>query len=184
MPGAEPRPENREEFARLFLEVERDLYRYVCALLPRPQDVQDVLQETALALWQCFDAYDPSRSFLPWALRFALNKARQHARREGRLSLLLRDDVLAEKIAREQESNRSACEDQCHRLRDCLSKLPPRQAGIVRAYYWNQESAETVASKESCSLDAFYKRLQRTRLLLMDCIQRQPFSHTSPPPQE
>lgn len=181
MPGAEPRPENREEFVRLFLEVERDLYRYVCALLPRPQDVQDVLQETALALWECFDAYDSSRSFLPWALRFALNKARQHARREGRLSLLLRDDVLAEKIAREQESNRSESEDQCHRLRDCLSKLPPRQAGIVRAYYWNQESAETVASKESCSLEAFYKRLQRTRALLQQCIKHRPAALDIPP---
>jgi DNA-directed RNA polymerase specialized sigma24 family protein len=65
------------DFLRLFLESERDLYRYVCALLPRPQDARDVVQETALALWENFERYDAARPFLPWALRFALNKARR-----------------------------------------------------------------------------------------------------------
>jgi paraquat-inducible protein B len=30
--------------------------------------------ETAIALWEKFDAYDPAQPFTPWACRFALNK--------------------------------------------------------------------------------------------------------------
>jgi DNA-directed RNA polymerase specialized sigma24 family protein len=68
---------DRGQFLRLFLEAERDIHRYICAILPNPQDARDVLQETALALWEEFDQYDVTRPFVPWAVRFALNKARQ-----------------------------------------------------------------------------------------------------------
>jgi RNA polymerase sigma-70 factor (ECF subfamily) len=160
------------DFLRLFLESERDLYRYVCALLPRPQDARDVVQETALALWENFDRYDAARPFLPWALRFALNKARQHAAREGRRSLLLDDEVLLEKIAAEQELQRPEFEARWQRLRDCLEKLPGEQSGLVRGYYWDRLSTEQLAERARSSVEAVYKRLQRIRVLLLDCVQR------------
>ena len=34
----------------------------------------DIVQQTAIALWEKFDAYDPAQPFTPWACRFALNK--------------------------------------------------------------------------------------------------------------
>jgi len=160
------------DFLRLFLESERDLYRYVCALLPRPQDARDVVQETALALWENFERYDAARPFLPWALRFALNKARQHAAREGRRSLLLDDEVLLEKIAAEQELQRPEFEARRQRLRDCLEKLPGEHSGLVRGYYWDRLSTEQLAERARSSVEAVYKRLQRIRILLLDCVQR------------
>lgn len=68
---------DRGQFLRLFLAAERDLFRYLSAILPHPQDARDVLQETALALWEEFDGYDVTRPFLPWAIGFALNKAKE-----------------------------------------------------------------------------------------------------------
>jgi len=163
---------NHEEFLRLFLAAERDVYRYVCALLPRPQDAGDVVQETALALWENFDAYDVSRPFLPWALRFALNKARQHAAREGRRTLLLDDEVLLEKIAAEQVAQKVEFDARQQRLKHCLEKLPPEHTEMVRGYYWDRLSVEHLASRTRSSVEAVYKRLQRIRGLLLDCVQR------------
>ena len=68
--------QDRGQFLRLFLAAERDIFRYLSAMLPHPQDARDVLQETALALREEFDGYDATRPFLPWAIGFALNKAR------------------------------------------------------------------------------------------------------------
>ena len=161
-----------DEFLRLFLAAERDVYRYVCALLPRPQDAGDVVQETALALWESFGQYDASRPFLPWALRFALNKARQHAAREGRRSLLLEDESLLEKIAAEQVAQRPVFEARLQRLKHCLDMLPAEHTDTVRGYYWDRLSVEQLAARARSSAEAVYKRLQRIRGMLLDCVQR------------
>ena len=161
-----------DEFLRLFLAAERDVYRYVCALLPRPQDAGDVVQETALALWENFDHYDASRPFLPWALRFALNKARQHAAREGRRSLLLDDEALLEKIAAEQVAQKPEFEARQQRLKHCLDKLPAEHTDMVRGYYWDRLSIEQLAARARSSVEVVYKRLQRIRGMLLDCVRR------------
>lgn len=71
-------PLTHVQFMRLFLQAERELLRYVMALVPNVSDARDVVQETAVALWQAIDKYDPSKPFIPWACRFALNEARLH----------------------------------------------------------------------------------------------------------
>ena len=50
---------------------EKQIYRYILSLMPHSQDARDVLQETAIALYNKIDDYDPSRPFAPWAFRFA-----------------------------------------------------------------------------------------------------------------
>ena len=56
MPDSSPSSEHdaQREFLRLFLSAEVDLYRYVCALIPAPSEARDVVQDTALALWENF----------------------------------------------------------------------------------------------------------------------------------
>ena len=75
--------DTREQFMRLFLASERELLRYIMATIPRLSDAQDVLQETAVALWRKIDAYDPTVPFTPWACRFASNEIRAFLRRES-----------------------------------------------------------------------------------------------------
>ena len=67
---------SQQQFIRLFLQSERELVRYVMVFVPNVADARDVIQETAAALWQKFDQYDPQKPFVAWACRFALNEAR------------------------------------------------------------------------------------------------------------
>lgn len=97
--ASEHRPEDpgaaQQRFLSLFLRSEREIYRYVAALIPNVKDAEDIVQQTALALWEKFDAYDPARPFTPWACRFALNKARQWIARHqqpGTVHWLIRND--------------------------------------------------------------------------------------------
>jgi RNA polymerase sigma-70 factor (ECF subfamily) len=160
------------EFIRLYLAAEKDLFRYVCALLPRPQDARDVVQETAVALWEDFDRYDRTRPFVPWALGFALNMVRKHAEREGRKLLLLKDEILLEKITAEQQSQRPSLEARQLRLEHCLKKLSTTQANLVRGYYWDGLGVEALAAQTRSTVAAVYKRLQRIRALLLNCVQQ------------
>src|SRR5580700_2157340 len=88
----------QQRFLSLFLRSEREIFRYVAALVPNLTDAEDIVQQTAVALWEKFDAYDPSLPFTPWACRFALNKTRQWIERQRRWQVLL-DRGLAEELA-------------------------------------------------------------------------------------
>src|ERR1051325_7550913 len=92
-PGSNQRPESKntaqQQFLSLFLRSEREIFRYVAVLVPNVSEAEDIVQQTAIALWEKFDAYDPSQPFTPWACRFALNKTKQWVERRQRWQALL-----------------------------------------------------------------------------------------------
>src|SRR5436189_6463885 len=96
----EPEPDAHARFMRLFLASEKEIFRYVAVLVPRVADAQDVVQQTAVALWKKFDQYDPSQPFTPWACRFALLEARQFLRRDHRWGAFLDDDLVEALVER------------------------------------------------------------------------------------
>jgi RNA polymerase sigma-70 factor (ECF subfamily) len=170
--GVSASTHDRGHFLRLFLAAERDILRYLSAILPQPQDARDVLQETALTLWEEFHRYDTARPFLPWAIRFALNKARQHTSRHARRPHLLADEPLLEKILAEQVAQRGRFETRHDRLSECVERLPPHHAALVRSYYWDGREIEQLAAEARGTVDAIYKRLQRIRAILLDCVRK------------
>lgn len=163
----------QQRFLSLFLRSEREVFRYVAALVPNVTDAEDIVQQTALALWEKFDAYDPSQPFTPWACRFALNKARQWIERHQRWKALL-DGGLAEELALRHEQLRPELEAQLRRLEGCLGTLPDGQRALVEGYYYRREEISELASQSGRTPTATYKALQRIRQALQLCIERAP----------
>jgi DNA-directed RNA polymerase specialized sigma24 family protein len=60
-----PHPTTHEQFRRLFLQAQRELLRCVMVLVPNGNHARDVVQETAVALWQKIEGYDQSKPFIP-----------------------------------------------------------------------------------------------------------------------
>src|SRR6185436_5699701 len=88
----------QQRFLSLFLRSEREVFRYVAALVPHVADAEDIVQQTALVLWEKFDDYNSSQPFTPWACRFALNKTKQWIERRQRWQALL-EGGLAQELA-------------------------------------------------------------------------------------
>jgi RNA polymerase sigma-70 factor (ECF subfamily) len=158
-----------EQFMRLFLSAERELLRYVMALVPNVSDARDVVQETAVALWQAIGKYDRQKPFIPWACRFALNEARLHLRTESRRKRFLEEDVAALLDARRVELA-APLDVRREHLLDCLARLPEEHLRLVRGYYFEGESIESLAAALGRGAEAVYKSLQRTRQALHHCI--------------
>src|SRR5918911_3650629 len=116
----------QQRFLSLFLRSEREIFRYVAALVPNLADAEDIVQQTAIALWEKFDAYDPAQPFTPWACRFALNKARQWIERKQRWQALL-ENGLAEELIQRREELMPEIEARLKHLENCLGKLPNDQ---------------------------------------------------------
>jgi RNA polymerase sigma-70 factor (ECF subfamily) len=161
----------QQEFLKVFLANEREVYRYVAALVPHFGDAQEIVQQTAVVLWEKFDQYDASRPFAPWACRFALNVTRQWMARRKRWKTLL-DGELIEELAMRREQLRPEFDARLTHLEGCLQKLPEKQRGLVNGYYFEQSSVETLSGNAHWTVDAVYKALQRIRRLLRECIER------------
>jgi RNA polymerase sigma-70 factor (ECF subfamily) len=161
--------EAQQQFLSLFLRSERELFRYVVALVPNVADAEDIVQQTALVLWEKFSAYDPGQPFTPWACRFALNKTRQWLDRRQRWQALL-EGGLAEELAQRREELRPELDLRLAHLKGCLGKLPGAQFSLVEGYYYRRDGVEKLAADSGRTVAATYKLLQRVRLALQACI--------------
>ncbi len=160
----------QQRFLSLFLRSEREIFRYVAVLIPNVADAEDIVQQTAMALWQKFDDYDPAQPFTPWACRFALNKARQWIERRQRWQALL-EHGLAEELAQRRQELEPELELRLRHLEGCLEKLPQEQRSLVEGYYYQRASVETLAERSGRSAAATYKALQRIRQALQLCVE-------------
>ena len=136
----------QQRFLSLFLRSEREIFRYVAALVPNVADAEDIVQQTALVLWEKFDAYDPSLPFTPWACRFALNKTRQWIERRQRWQALL-EGGLAEELAQRREELRPELDSRLRHLEGCLGKLPVEQLSLVEGYYYRRDGIENAGDE-------------------------------------
>src|SRR5687768_8867805 len=160
----------QQQFLSLFLRSEREIFRYVAVLVPNVADAEDIVQQTAVALWEKFDAYDPNQPFTPWACRFALNKAKQWIERRERWQALLANG-LAEELALRRDALRPELEVRLKHLEGCLNKLPEEQRAIVKGYYYRRDGIEKLAQCSGRTVEATYKALQRIRHALQVCIE-------------
>jgi len=172
--GSSQRPEStsapREQFLTLFLRSEREIYRYVAALVPNVTDAEDIVQQTAVALWEKFNSYDPAQPFTPWACRFALNKTRQWIERRQRWQILL-ERGLAEELAERREELKPEFERRLKHLEECVAKLPEEQRSLVEGYYYHRTEIEKLAEGSGRTVGATYKALQRIRQALQLCVE-------------
>jgi RNA polymerase sigma-70 factor (ECF subfamily) len=160
----------QQRFLSLFLRSEREVFRYVAALVPNVADAEDIVQQTALALWEKFDAYDATQPFTPWACRFALNKTRQWLERRQRWQALL-GGGLAEELAQRREELRPELDLRLGHLETCLGRLPGEQRALIEGYYYRRGGIDKLAEDAGRTVAATYKALQRIRQSLQTCIE-------------
>src|SRR5436190_23436823 len=144
MRPSEDRNASQQRFLSLFLRSEREIFRYVAALVPNMADAEDIVQQTALSLWEKFDSYDPNQPFTPWACRFALNKTKQWIERRQRWQALL-EHGLAEELAQRREEMQPELDIRLKYLEGCLGNLPDGQRSLVEGYYYSRNVIEELA---------------------------------------
>lgn len=169
LPHHDPTAE-QQRFLSLFLRSEKEIFRYVAALVPNIADTEDIVQQTAIALWEKFDAYDPALPFTPWACRFALNKARQWMERHQRWQTLLAGG-LAEEVQLRRDAMRPELECRFRHLESCLAQLPEEQRLLVEGYYYRRTTIEQLAEESGRTVASTYKAMQRVRQSLQLCIE-------------
>jgi RNA polymerase sigma-70 factor (ECF subfamily) len=153
-----------------FVRSQHDIYAFIVSQLPNRFDADDVFQQTNLVLLKKRATYDASQPFLGWAFGIARNEVRNFLRKSRREKTILSEAVL-DLLAQTHALHADFLHDQLDRLQECLGRLDESLRAIVSEMY-SGVSANNIARSLGISRDAVYKRLERARKSLFDCVTR------------
>jgi len=157
-----------DAFLRLFTAHEPAVRAFVRSLVPTLTDANDVMQEVAVVMWRKFGDYDPQRDFRGWAFGIAKMQVFSWRRDRARDRHVFGDDV-TQLLASHAEERSDPLAAQREALRVCLEKLPAERRRLVEDAYAPGARINELARSLGQSIAAFYKRLHRIRLALVEC---------------
>lgn len=166
-PGNDP----SSAFLSHMLGNQRAIRNYIFSLHPHAQDLDDLVQQTALTLWREFEKFDVRREFLPWALRVAYFEVLRLRKKKTRDRLVFSDDFI-ELVASESAENATT---ELHRqaLDICLAKLDTQSREVLLARYAKDVTVCGLAEKHRMSTHRLYHLLDRARASLVACVRHQ-----------
>ncbi len=160
-----------DEFTGLLAQNDRALFRYILTFVSRHGDAEEILQRVATVLWQKFSQYDSTRAFLPWAQGVAYLEILKFKSEMARSRLIFSEQVL-ELLADTRESLSPALEAQMEALHECLGKVGPEATELLKRRYGDSGTVASLAAERGKTAKTFYRRLDRLRDLIADCIER------------
>jgi RNA polymerase sigma-70 factor (ECF subfamily) len=167
---AEETPQH-ERFVRLFAVNEPAIRAFVRKLVPKRDDVGDVIQEVAIALWRKFDPSRGDSDFRKFAFSVAHYEVLAWRRDKARDRHILDEDVLM-LLAEEAEEAADSFTAQREALRLCMEKLTEAQRKLLMAAYATKGSVQRLAQQSRRSTQGLYQWLYRMRIILLDCVRK------------
>ena len=164
----------REAFEALVLANQRKVYHLCLRMTGRPEDAEDLAQESFIRAYQNLESFKGESGFGPWLYRLASNVCIDHLRREKRRekgSLTYLDEsgtaqeieVPDERFAPETAIERREVQEQ---VRHGLNILTPEHRNILVLREINGLCYEEIASVLGLSAGTVKSRISRARLAL------------------
>lgn len=162
-------PKRVEQFMQLLVAHQGRLYQYVRMMMPRCQEVDDVLQETFLVMWRKYDESSPGGGFYAWACRIAHLEVLKSRERNIRRSHILNQDIL-DQLAADEAAEPEFLADVKVMLQTCLDKLPPDDRVLIERRYEPGARVDAMAAELGRPVNSVSKSLGRIRQSLWQCV--------------
>ena len=161
-----------KEFVTEITAVQRRLYGFVRTLVYDREMVDEIVQETNVALWEQFERFEAGTNFAAWACRVAWFKVLDY-RRSQKVRRLRFADTLVETLAAESIEVSDELDAERFALEQCVAKLTQRHRDLVSLYYEKRLSLTQIAATLSTNSNAIGQMLHRVRATLRSCVRRQ-----------
>lgn len=144
-------------FRELVDRYKDSLYTFLRRFLNRPDQVEDVLQETLIQLYTSRDSYDVSRPLRPWLWTIAANKARDALRRaKNRPAIPVSSLLGCDSMSLEEVLNNFAShaddpltwldhKEEADLIRHVVAGLPGKHCEILTLAYFDQLTYKQIA---------------------------------------
>lgn len=161
----------RRHFDAQFIRSQHHIFRYVAALVPDRDHAEEVFQDTCIKVLEKWEDFDPSRPMVPWACGIAQNMVMKFFERNRRRGFPLSEMMMAA-ISETQHRLAGEVDRRLEKLSDCMQKLTPEQRTLISQSYAQRGSIRAIAAAHHIDPDTLYKRLERIRRSLFDCIEQ------------
>lgn len=171
VPSTNPTPESehRRRFALCWTQAQPVVAAYIASGVRDRQHCEDVIQETALAIAEAFDQYDPAKPFVPWAIGIARNKVLQYYRKHSKDRLVF-DEALLTQISARFEEQGDLFKQRQAALSSCLEKLAETAREMIKLRYIDNLGYDKIAEVVGRSRAGVANNLLRSRKALADCV--------------
>ncbi|NWK55011.1 sigma-70 family RNA polymerase sigma factor [Verrucomicrobiaceae bacterium N1E253] len=166
-----PSQQPSTEFIKLLTNHQTALRGYIISLLPGCQDVNDVLQDTNVVLWEKMHSFEAGSNFQAWAFTIARNKVMQYWGQQKKLKRISLSESILDAIAEaRKESRPELLENKLQALQSCLKILKQDERNLLHARYEQTESLQSYANKIGRSSASTRVSLHRIRQKLRSCV--------------
>ncbi|HBN76142.1 MAG TPA: RNA polymerase subunit sigma-70 [Planctomycetaceae bacterium] len=160
-----------EEHVRLIAQAQLRLHAYILALVGRPSDADDLLQETNVILWRKRHTFQPGTNFFAWAFKIAQLQVLAHRSKHHRSKVQF-DAELINQIADIANEESKHYDQRADALLTCLKKLPEEQRLLITRRYQPDVAVHSLADEMGKTANAVSESLRRIRETLRQCIER------------
>lgn len=174
----------REEFSRLVEQFERPLSFFISRITgARPEDIEDIVQETFITAWKYINSYNSKYSIKAWLYRIARQQAirayrKVQARGGGQI---VDDDIsslteLADALDLTQETDAKLLGGQ---VQQCLRQLSEEHRTILILRYVDDMSYDEISDVLKKSINSVSVLIHRAKAQLATAVQRH-YPHLAP----
>lgn len=168
MDNAEPKS---TQFFRYYNGAQKRIYAYLLMMVHNHNDAEDLLQETASALWEQYEQFDPQRNFAAWAVGIARNKVLDFLKQK-RTTRPMFSESFYEEMSNLAETESQKVDRRLTALRSCLKRLPFDNQQLLRLRFEEGLPIKKISQNTPYSPEALYKKISRIYSFLYECIHR------------
>jgi RNA polymerase sigma-70 factor (ECF subfamily) len=167
-----PRPKD-DEIVQLIVKHQSALRAFLVSMMPGRPDVEDLMQETSMVIWQKRGDFELGTDFKAWMFSVARYRVMAYWRdiKRHRESVLPED--LLNKLADQAVDEGFEGIDQRYQfLGECIEALRPEDRGLVLRRYLAGAAVRQLAEELGRTSNSVRVSLHRIRAMLRQCIRR------------
>jgi RNA polymerase sigma-70 factor (ECF subfamily) len=164
--------ETKAAFAGLLRQHQTQLFGYIYSLVRDFDDADDLFQQTSMVLWDKYDQFDRSRSFVSWACGVARYEVLNFLRSRSRKQVYFSDALDLALVEAQETLEGEQLEERRVALAGCMRKLKQRDQELLEACYGRSVCIRDVAHHWGRSTHSIHNSLRRIRRMLFECVKR------------
>lgn len=162
--------QQRQDLALLWTRAQPHVSAFVSSMVLDFHAAEDLIQQVACAVAEQFDAYDPDRPFVPWAIGIARFKVFNYYRSKKRDKHVFDSESL-DGIARAYAELEPELDPRRKALGVCVKKVSGRASQVLEMRYMREMKPARIAQKLEMTPNAVSVMLHRIRAALSKCIE-------------
>ena len=174
-------------FISLLTEHQTPLRAFIISLAPGCPDIDDILQNTNIMLWEKMAMFKEGSNFKAWAFAIARNCTLEHLRANKRNNAdTLNEDVIFlvsqtwESLSENPNTSAQPENTRLQALDQCMASLPQNQRKIIQARYNKGTNLEMLGAQIGRTAESLRVTLHRIRIKLRECVRLRLTSASNP----